>query len=75
MKQEAHDIALEAVKAAPAVTMTAVTMSDVVAFVTVIYIVIQVLYLVRKWMREETEWGVRLKRWARERFTEPGDLS
>lgn len=74
MKQETQDIIIEAVKAAPAVTMTAITMNDVVAFVTIIFIVLQVAYLVRKWMREETEWGIRLKRWAQEKFTQPGDL-
>jgi flagellar biogenesis protein FliO len=74
MKQETQDIIIEAVKAAPAVTMTALTMNDIVAFVTIIFIVLQVAYLVRKWMREETEWGIRLKRWAKEKFTEPGDL-
>lgn len=74
MKQETQDIIIEAVKAAPAVTMTALTMNDIVAFVTIIFIVLQVAYLVRKWMREETEWGIRLKRWAKEKFTEPGNL-
>jgi len=74
MKQETQDIILEAVKAAPAVTMTALTMNDIVAFVTIIFIVLQVAYLIRKWMREETEWGIQLKRWAREKFTQPGDL-
>lgn len=74
MKQETQDIIIEAVKAAPAVTMTALTMNDIVAFVTIIFIVLQVAYLVRKWMREETEWGIRLKKWAKEKFTEPGDL-
>ena len=74
MKQETQDIILEAAKAAPAVTMTALTMNDIVAFVTIIFIVLQVAYLVRKWMREETEWGIRLKRWAQDKFTKPGDL-
>lgn len=74
MKQETQDIILEAVKAAPAVTMTALTMNDIVAFVTIIFIVLQVAYLIRKWMREETEWGIRLKRWAKDKFTQPGDL-
>ena len=74
MKQETQDIIIEAVKAAPAVTMTALTMNDIVAFVTIIFIVLQVAYLVRKWMREETEWGIRLKRWAKDKFTQPGDL-
>ena len=74
MKQETQDIIIEAVKAAPAVTMTALTMNDIVAFVTIIFIVLQVAYLIRKWMREETEWGIRIKRWAKDKFTQPGDL-
>lgn len=74
MKQETQDILLEAIKATPAVTMTALTMNDIVAFVTIIFIILQCGYLVRKWMREETEWGVRLKRWAQDKFTQPGDL-
>jgi len=74
MKQETQDIIIEAVKAAPAVTMSVLTLNNAVAIVTIIFIVLQAAYLMRKWMREETEWGVRLKRWAKEKFTEPGDL-
>lgn len=75
MKQETQDILIEAVKAAPGITMTAITLNHLVAIATIFFIVLQAAYLVRKWMREETEWGQRLKRWASEKFTQPGDLS
>lgn len=74
MKQETQDILLEAVKAAPGLTMTAITLNHLVAIATIFFIVLQAAYLVRKWMREETEWGRKLKRWAAGRVTEPGDL-
>ena len=74
MKQETQDILIEGLKAAPAVTMSALTLNHAVAVVTIIFIILQAAYLVRKWMREETEWGVRLKRWAKDQFTKPGDL-
>lgn len=74
MKQETQDILSEAAKAAPGITMTAITLNGAVAVVTIIFIVLQVAYLVRKWIREETEWGYRLKRWGQDKFTQPGDL-
>lgn len=74
MKQETQDILYEVAKATPAISMTAITLNQVVAIVTILFIVLQAAYLIRKWMREETEWGRRLKRWAAEKFTQPGDL-
>jgi ABC-type xylose transport system permease subunit len=74
MKQETQDIAMEVLKAAPAVTITGLTLNEYVAIATICFIVLQALYLVRKWIREETEWGRQLKRWALEKFTKPGDL-
>lgn len=74
MKQETHDILIEAAKAAPAVALTKITLSDAVAIATVCFILLQIVYLIRKWVREETEWGRKLKRWAKERFSQPGDL-
>jgi len=74
IKQETHDILIEAVKAAPGITMSAITLNGAVAIATIVFIVLQVAYLIRKWVREETEWGYRLKRWAAEKFTQPGDL-
>ena len=74
MKQETQDILIEAAKAVPGLTMTAITLNHLVAIATIFFIVLQAAYLVRKWMREETEWGVRLKRWAQEKFTQPRDI-
>lgn len=74
IKQETQDILIEAAKATPGITMTAITLNGAVAVVTIIFIILQVAYLVRKWMREETEWGYKLKRWASNKFTQPGDL-
>lgn len=74
MKPETQDILIEAAKATPGITMSAITLNGTVAIVTIIFIVLQVAYLIRKWVREETEWGYRLKRWASDKFTQPGDL-
>lgn len=74
MKQETQDILVEVAKAAPAISMTAITLNHLVAVATILFIVLQAAYLIRKWMREETEWGQRLKRWASNKFTQPGDL-
>lgn len=74
MKQETQDILVEVAKAAPAISMTAITLNHLVAVATILFIILQAAYLIRKWMREETEWGRRLKRWAQEKFTQPGDL-
>jgi hypothetical protein len=38
-------------------------------------VLLQILYLLRKWWREETEWGLRIRGWAeRKGFTKPADL-
>lgn len=37
-------------------------------------VVLQILYLARKWYREESEWAMRVKRWAAGHFTKPADL-
>ena len=75
MKQEVQDIAVEAVKATPGVLATTFTLNTAVAAATLVFLVLQVAYLVRKWIREETEWGRKLKRWANGQDTKPGGLS
>lgn len=75
MKQETQDILVEAAKATPGVLASTFTLNTAVALATLVFIVLQIAYLVRKWIREETEWGVKLKNWAKEKFTQPGDLS
>ena len=55
---ETQDFALEAAKGAPAVAgaiASTLTMNELVMVGTVIYIVIQALYLLRKWWREEVD--------------------
>lgn len=55
-----HELATEALRATPAVAGTAyaaLTLNEVVAVVTLCYIVVQVVYLLRKWYREEKDWG------------------
>lgn len=76
MKQELKDIAFElATKTVPATLMTWWAQINVTAVLTVVLVVLQILYLVRKWWREETEWGMRLRRWAsRHHITKPMEL-
>lgn len=74
VKQEVQDIAVASVKAAPGIAATGFTLNTAVAVATLVFIILQAAYLVRKWWREETEWGQRLKRWAEGRFSKPGDL-
>lgn len=74
MKKEVHDIAIEVAKAAPGIVASAFTLNTIVAFFTLIFVILQILYLGRKWWREETAWGLRLKRWAAGVVTQRGDL-
>jgi len=75
MRQEAHDIAYEiAVRTAPAAGVAWYSDISWTAFFTGVLVCLQIVYLLRKWWREETEWGLRLKRWAKGDFTKPGDL-
>lgn len=49
-------VAVQAAKGAPAVAgalFSAVTLNQWVALATLVYIIVQLLYLVRKWWREE----------------------
>ena len=74
MKQEFQDIAVEAAKATPGIVASTFTLNTMVALATLVFIILQIAYLIRKWIREETEWGRRLKRWADGKVTRPGDL-
>lgn len=56
MKQETHDIAVEAVKGLPAVIGTiasVVTLNQLLMLATLLYVLVQMVYLLRKWWREE----------------------
>lgn len=74
MKQEYQDIAVEVAKASPGIAASSITLNHVVAIVTILFVVLQILYLVRKWVREETEWGRKIKRWSRGESTDLGGL-
>ena len=62
MKTEMQDVAVEAAKAAPAIGATLFSLNGFIALATAALIVLQIAYLVRKWIREETDWGRKLKR-------------
>ena len=75
MSQEFKDIAYEfAVRTAPAGVLSWWASVNWTTALAILLGVLQVAYLLRKWWREETAWGMRLKRWAEGRFTNPGDL-
>lgn len=73
MKQEVQDIAVEAAKATPGLLATSFTLNNLVALATLLFIILQIAYLVRKWVREETEWGRKIKRWATRKPNEDKD--
>lgn len=64
MKQEIKDVALQAAVSAPTSIYAIFTKLTIAEWVAVGLGVLQALYLLRKWWREETEAGVRMKRWA-----------
>ncbi len=74
MKQEIKDIAVNVVYNAPASLVAWWQQASVTTIIAVILGVLQILYLLRKWWREETAWGQRIKRWAAGQPTKPGDL-
>lgn len=64
MTQEAHDIAVEVTRAAPIVAgslASYITASEVLTYLTIGYTVVLIVYLIRKWIREETEWGKKMR--------------
>lgn len=77
MKQEIKDIATElAFRTAPAGGAAWYAQLEWTTVLTMVLVVLQILYLLRKWWREESEWGQRIKDWAeRQGFTKPGGLS
>lgn len=74
MKQEIKDIAVQALVSSPTSSYALVSKLSVAEWIAIAMFVLQALYLLRKWWREETEWGIRLKRWGHGKFTQPGDL-
>lgn len=74
MKQEAKDIALQVAVSSPTSIFAIISNLSVAEWTAVILGVAQLCYLLRKWWREETEWGLRIKRWSKGDFTRPGEL-
>jgi hypothetical protein len=74
MKQELKDIAVQTAVATPTAGWAILTSLSLAEWIAITLGVLQGLYLLRKWWREETEWGIRLKRWAGKQTTKPGDL-
>ncbi|MDR7092280.1 hypothetical protein [Hydrogenophaga laconesensis] len=75
MKQEIKDIVVQAAVSTPTSTYAILTRISIAEWIAIAMFILQALYLLRKWWREETEWGMRLKRWTKGNFTQPGDLS
>lgn len=67
MKQEIKDIAVQAAVSAPTSGWALLTQLSLAEWIAITLGVLQGLYLLRKWWREETEWGLKLKRWAQRR--------
>jgi hypothetical protein len=74
VKQEIRDIAINLAYQAPASLIAWWQQLSLTTAIAVVLGLLQIAYLIRKWIREETEWGQRLKRWADGHFTKPGGL-
>lgn len=74
MKQEIRDIAANVAYQAPASVIAWWQQLSLTTALAIILGVLQIAYLIRKWIREETEWGQRLKRWTKGDYTKPGGL-
>lgn len=62
MAAQMSDAHAETARAAPAVVgsiATGFTQSQIIGWATGLYIVVQLLYLLRKWYREEKDWHPR----------------
>lgn len=74
MKQEWRDIAFQALYSSPTAITAWLTQLTVAEWMAIILGVLQALYLLRKWWREETAFGIWLKRrLKRDDSRPPGD--
>ena len=75
MKTEVRDIVVGMANQVPGVTGYLATGQLIIMALTGILLIVQVLYYIRKWWREETDWGIRLRRWAEKKgITRPAEL-
>ena len=65
MKQEIKDIALQAAASSPTSLYAIFSKVTLAEWIAIALGVLQALYLLRKWWREESEWGLKLRAWAR----------
>lgn len=74
-QQEIKDIAIQAAASAPTSVYALATGLTLAEWIAIGMALLQAVYLLRKWWREESEWGMRLKRWAgRHGITKPMEL-
>lgn len=75
MKQEFKDVAMQLAASSPTSLYAVFSRLTVAEWIAIILGILQALYLVRKWWREETEAGLKMKRWAEKRgFSKPAEL-
>lgn len=75
MKTEIKDILWQLTTGtAPAAGLSWWSQVHWTAILTGTFLTLQILYLLRKWWREESDWGQKLRRWAKGEFTRPGGL-
>jgi len=74
MKQEVRDIFWQVLYSSPTSAVALVSKFTVAEWIAIVLGIFQALYLIRKWWREETEFGLKLKHWVRD-HTRPSDLS
>lgn len=74
MKQEIKDLALQAAVSSPTTGYAFLTKLSIAEWIAITLGALQGLYLLRKWWREETEWGLRMKRLLGVKPSQPGSL-
>lgn len=62
---------MQAAVSSPTAGWAVLTKLTVAEWVAITLGLLQGLYLLRKWWREESEWGIKLKRWAGRQLTGP----
>jgi hypothetical protein len=74
-REETKDILKHGAFGALPLTGGVLTMDAMLTAASILFIVLQGAYLIRKWWREETDYGLKMKRWANGEFTQPADLT
>ena len=62
IRQEIKDIGVQAIVATPTSAWALITSLTLAQWIALILGALQAAYLLRKWWREETEWGVQMRR-------------